>query len=69
MKRIIFLVAIIFLQLNSFAQKEKGDTYIAKYKELAMAEMQRSGVPAGHYTGTGNLRIEIRRKRFMPSIK
>ncbi|HEX3025084.1 MAG TPA: glucosaminidase domain-containing protein [Chitinophagaceae bacterium] len=46
MKRIIFLVAIIFLQLNSFAQKEKGDTYIAKYKELAMAEMQRSGVPA-----------------------
>ncbi len=46
MKRIIFLITIVFLQLNSFAQKEKGEAYIAKYKELAMAEMQRSGVPA-----------------------
>lgn len=46
MKRIIFLGTIIFLQLNSFGQKEKGEAYIAKYKDLAMAEMQRSGVPA-----------------------
>jgi LysM repeat protein len=46
MKQFIFLTTIILLQLNSFAQKEKGEAYIAKYKDIAMAEMQRSGVPA-----------------------
>ncbi len=30
----------------SFAQKEKGEAYISKYKNIAMSEMMRSGVPA-----------------------
>jgi LysM repeat protein len=39
----IFLATIV---LASHAQKEKAYNYIAQYKEIAIAEMQRSGVPA-----------------------
>lgn len=39
----IFLAMIV---LASYAQKEKAYNYIAQYKDIAIAEMQRSGVPA-----------------------
>ncbi|MBC7652410.1 MAG: glucosaminidase domain-containing protein, partial [Deinococcales bacterium] len=42
------LISLFFLTIffASNAQKEKAYTYIALYKEVAIAEMQRSGVPA-----------------------
>ncbi len=46
MQRIILLVTVICMYATAFSQKEKGEAYIAKYKDIAMAEMQRSGVPA-----------------------
>ncbi len=39
----IFLATIV---INANAQKEKAYNYIALYKDIAIAEMQRSGVPA-----------------------
>lgn len=39
----IFLATIA---LAAYAQKEKAYNYIAQYKDIAIAEMQRSGVPA-----------------------
>jgi len=46
MQRIILLLTVICFYTTAFSQKEKGEAYIAKYKDIAMAEMQRSGVPA-----------------------
>jgi LysM repeat protein len=45
MRIILQLICICFC-INAFSQKEKGDAYIARYKDIAIAEMQRSGVPA-----------------------
>lgn len=55
MNRIIILIFIVCFQIRAFSQKEKGDIYIAKYKEIAMAEMQRSGVPAAIILAQGIL--------------
>ncbi len=38
-----FLIMIIF---SSIAQQEKANVYIEKYKDIAIVEMQRTGVPA-----------------------
>ena len=46
MQRTILLLTVICFYATAFSQKEKGEAYIAKYKDIAMAEMQRSGVPA-----------------------
>ena len=46
LKKIIFTVTSCLLIHFSFAQKEKGEAYINKYKAIAMSEMVRSGVPA-----------------------
>ena len=43
-KWIIFSLVLIAVSVK--AQKEKGEAYINTYKDLAMAEMLRSGVPA-----------------------
>jgi hypothetical protein len=43
-KLILFYCLLITIAVQ--AQKEKGEAYINNYKELAMAEMLRSGVPA-----------------------
>ena len=45
MRNIFVLICISFCS-STFSQKEKGETYIAKYKDIAIVEMQRTGVPA-----------------------
>lgn len=44
--RKIFILAASFLSVSVFAQKERISRYVQTYKDLAIAEMQRSGVPA-----------------------
>ncbi len=45
MRQLLFLLALLSTTF-SFSQKEKGIAYVEKYKEIAITEMQRSGVPA-----------------------
>jgi hypothetical protein len=44
-RQLLFLLAILSTTL-SFSQKEKAIAYVEKYKEIAISEMQRTGVPA-----------------------
>jgi len=44
-KKLLVILAILSTTF-SFSQKEKGQAYVEKYKEIAISEMQRSGVPA-----------------------
>ncbi len=46
MKQKPILFFFLLFSISAWAQKEKSIAYIEKYKELAMAEMLRSGVPA-----------------------
>ena len=46
MKQLIILTGFCMLMLNVFAQTDKATAYINKYKDVAMDEMLRSGVPA-----------------------
>jgi LysM repeat protein len=45
MKRIALLILLV-ISTTVHAQREKVDAYIEKYKDLAIAEMQRTGIPA-----------------------
>ena len=45
MRQLLFLLAILSTTF-SFSQKEKAIAYVEKYKEIAISEMQRTGVPA-----------------------
>jgi LysM repeat protein len=45
MKKIGLILALFFC-FSAIAQKEKTEAYIARYKEIAIQEMIRSGVPA-----------------------
>lgn len=45
MKKLILLVCMLGT-VAAYAQKEKAEIYIANYKELAISEMMRTGVPA-----------------------
>jgi len=45
-KRIYPIVAILLVASATLAQKQTPQEYLAKYKELAIIEMHRSGVPA-----------------------
>ncbi|MBX9733678.1 MAG: glucosaminidase domain-containing protein [Chitinophagaceae bacterium] len=45
MMRLGFIILLVF-SLTANAQKEKTEAYIARYKEIAIQEMIRSGVPA-----------------------
>ncbi|MBR2647240.1 MAG: glucosaminidase domain-containing protein [Sediminibacterium sp.] len=45
MMRFGFIILLVF-SLTAHAQKEKTEAYIARYKEVAIQEMIRSGVPA-----------------------
>lgn len=42
----LFLFSCLLLAIAAHAQKEKGEAYINTYKEIAITEMMRSGVPA-----------------------
>ena len=46
MKKLILFFGLNILLLNVFAQSQKAEAYINKYKDIAMDEMIRSGVPA-----------------------
>jgi len=45
MKFVVVMILLCF-SFVGFAQKEKAEAYINLYKDIAIAEMQRSGVPA-----------------------
>jgi LysM repeat protein len=58
MKRItLFIVLIISSTLH--AQREKAEAYINKYKDLAIAEMQRTGIPASITLAQGILESQF----------
>jgi len=42
----LFLIFGLLISCVAFSQKEKGFAYVALYKDIAIKEMQRSGVPA-----------------------
>lgn len=63
----LFVVITTFITLNSFGQKqEKVLDYISQFKELAITEMQRTGVPASitlaqgiHESGAGASKLAM----------
>jgi LysM repeat protein len=58
MKKVfITIISIIMLQ-SAFAQAMTAEQYIQQYKDLAIAEMQRSGVPAAITLAQGLLETE-----------
>lgn len=57
MKKLIFL-PIVILCLGAFAQRTTPDDYIKKYAPIAIAEMQRTGVPAAITLAQGILESE-----------
>jgi LysM repeat protein len=58
MKRItLFIVLIISTTLH--AQRERAEAYIFKYKDLAIAEMQRTGIPASITLAQGILESQF----------
>lgn len=46
MKKILVVLMFVSLFINAQAQQDKARAYIENYKEIAIAEMQRTGVPA-----------------------
>jgi LysM repeat protein len=56
-KTLVTIVSILLLQF-SFAQVMTAEEYIQQYKDLAIAEMQRSGVPAAITLAQGLLETE-----------
>jgi LysM repeat protein len=46
MKKLVLLCCLVFALISVQAQKEKIEAYINSYKEMAMDEMLRTGVPA-----------------------
>ncbi len=55
MKRIFLMLSCFTLVLASYAQKEKAQAYIDTYKDVAIAEMLRGGVPASITLAQGML--------------
>jgi flagellum-specific peptidoglycan hydrolase FlgJ len=55
MKKLILAFSIVLSAFGSFAQREKATAYIQLYKEAAMTEMMRSGVPASITLAQGML--------------
>ena len=45
MKQIALLILLV-ISTALHAQRDKAEAYVAKYKDLAIAEMQRTGIPA-----------------------
>lgn len=58
MKKLILFFGL-FLTLTVQAQKQKAEAYINTYKELAMAEMLRTGVPASITLSQGILESQF----------
>lgn len=58
MKKLIFVVTVTILNSNLFAQRITPDEYISAYREIAIAEMKRSGIPASVTLAQGILETE-----------
>jgi LysM repeat protein len=58
MKRITLLI-VILTSTTLHAQREKAEAYILKYKDLAIAEMQRTGIPASITLAQGVLESQF----------
>lgn len=58
MKKLIFIVAGLLLCVVSFAQKITPDEYINTYRNIAIEEMKRSGIPASVTLAQGILETE-----------
>jgi LysM repeat protein len=58
MKRIGFLILLI-ISTTLHAQREKALAYVEKYKDLAIAEMQRTGIPASITLAQGILESQF----------
>ena len=58
MKKLIFIITVIILSSNLFAQKISPDEYIHTYCNMAVAEMKRSGIPASVTLAQGILETE-----------
>lgn len=55
----LFLFSCLFIGLAAQAQKERGEAYVAMYKELAITEMLRTGVPASITLAQGILESQF----------
>lgn len=55
MKTVLVILFIQLLSIAGFSQKEKAYNYITKYKDAAIEEMKRSGVPASITLAQGML--------------
>jgi len=58
MKKVFITIISIILLQSTFAQVMTAEQYIEQYKDLAIAEMQRSGVPAAITLAQGLLETE-----------
>lgn len=58
MKKLILIFLFVCAAAVSFAQRETPESYIEKYKSLAISEMKRSGVPAAITLAQGILESE-----------
>jgi hypothetical protein len=55
MKQLVIFLLGVAVSFTSFSQKEKAINYINKYKDVAIEEMKRSGVPASITLAQGML--------------
>jgi LysM repeat protein len=58
MKRITLLIVLV-ISTTLHAQRERAEAYIIKYKDLAIAEMQRTGIPASITLAQGILESQF----------
>ena len=58
MKKLIYVITATILSSNLFAQRISPDEYINTYREIAIAEMKRSGIPASVTLAQGILETE-----------
>ena len=58
MKKLIYVITAIIISSNLFAQRISPDEYINTYREIAIAEMKRSGIPASVTLAQGILETE-----------
>lgn len=58
MKKVLITIIAAMILQSAFSQTMTAEQYIAQYKDLAIAEMQRSGVPAAITLAQGLLETE-----------
>ena len=58
MKKLIFIVVVALITPNLFAQRISPEEYITTYRDVAIAEMKRSGIPASVTLAQGILETE-----------